>query len=152
MTSTARTDWRAITRRSTSRTVELRPCGLPCPHLIVTVAVLQSQYPLVKPYLVNNDHARKKRCNPKRSRQTRRTIRVHPVRLLFDRCPSFWWNPTSSRPADAAAYRFLADSRDLAASDASTPGDPYRLSLSSDQNLTSVRRPQPDAAIARSRN
>ena len=40
--------------------------------------------------------------------------RVHPVRQLLHRLPSFWWNPDKFvGPAGLLqAYRFLADSRD----------------------------------------
>ena len=55
-------------------------------------------------------------CRARGSRGAGRAVRVHPVRVLLHRCPSFWWNPDKFiGPAGLLqAYRFLADSRDTA--------------------------------------
>jgi succinate dehydrogenase/fumarate reductase-like Fe-S protein len=55
---------------------------------------------------------------------------MHPVRVLLDACPSFWWNPDKFvGPAGLLnAYRFIADSRDTAHNERLDDlEDPYRL-------------------------
>jgi len=55
---------------------------------------------------------------------------MHPVRVLLDGVPSFWWNPDKFvGPAGLLqAYRFIADSRDQATGERLDDlNDPYRL-------------------------
>ncbi len=69
-------------------------------------------------------------AKPGAARRARRPLRMHPVRLLLDVCPSFWWNPDKFvGPAGLLnAYRFIADSRDQATNERlDNLEDPYRL-------------------------
>jgi succinate dehydrogenase / fumarate reductase iron-sulfur subunit len=116
--------------------VELRPLpGLPVIRdLIVDMSQFFKQYHSVKPYLVNNEPA------PEKER-----LQSQPERAELDglyecilcaccstACPSFWWNPDKFvGPAGLLqAYRFLADSRDLAAGERLDDlEDPYPCSV-----------------------
>ena len=114
--------------------VELRPLpGLPVIRdLIVDMSQFFKQYHSVKPYLMNNEPP------PEKERLQSQAERAELDGLYecilcaccSTACPSFWWNPDKFvGPAGLLqAYRFLADSRDLAASERLDDlEDPYRL-------------------------
>ncbi|HWH47053.1 MAG TPA: succinate dehydrogenase iron-sulfur subunit [Burkholderiales bacterium] len=114
--------------------VELRPLpGLPVIRdLIVDMSQFFKQYHSVKPYLVNNEPP------PEKERLQSQAERAELDGLYecilcaccSTACPSFWWNPDKFvGPAGLLqAYRFLADSRDIAASERLDDlEDPYRL-------------------------
>jgi len=114
--------------------VEIRPLpGLPVIRdLIVDMSQFFKQYHSVKPYLVNNEPP------PEKERLQSQAERAELDGLYecilcaccSTACPSFWWNPDKFvGPAGLLqAYRFLADSRDIAASERLDDlEDPYRL-------------------------
>jgi len=57
-------------------------------------------------------------------------VGLHPVRLLLDRLPSYWWNSERylGPAALLAAYRWIVDSRDEATGERlDALEDPFRL-------------------------
>ena len=114
--------------------VELRPLpGLPVIRdLIVDMSQFFKQYHSVTPYLVNNDPApeKERRQSPEERNQLDGLYECILCACCTTACPSFWWNPDKFvGPAGLLqAYRFLADSRDQAASERlDNLEDPYRL-------------------------
>ena len=114
--------------------VAIRPLpGMPVVRdLIVDMSQFFKQYHSVKPYLVNDEPP------PEKERLQSQAERAELDGLYecilcaccSTACPSFWWNPDKFvGPAGLLqAYRFLADSRDLAASERLDElEDPYRL-------------------------
>jgi succinate dehydrogenase / fumarate reductase iron-sulfur subunit len=114
--------------------VTLRPLpGLPVIRdLVVDMTQFFKQYHSIKPYLINND------APPETERLQSPAQREH-LNGLYEcilcaccstACPSFWWNPDKYvGPAGLLqAYRFIADTRDQAASERLDDlEDPYRL-------------------------
>jgi len=114
--------------------VELRPLpGLPVIRdLIVDMAQFFKQYHSVKPYLVNTEPAPEKERlqSPAERAELDGLYECILCACCSTACPSFWWNPDKFvGPAGLLqAYRFLADSRDDAASERlDNLEDPYRL-------------------------
>ena len=114
--------------------VELRPLpGLPVIRdLIVDMSQFFKQYHSVRPYLVNNDPAPEKERlqSPEERAELDGLYECILCACCSTACPSFWWNPDKFvGPAGLLqAYRFLADSRDLATSERlDNLEDPYRL-------------------------
>ena len=103
--------------------VVIRPLpGLPVIRdLVIDMTQFYTQWEKVKPFLINDENCRPcvSTCNPRRARQAGWPVRVHTLCLLLHLLPSFWWNPDKFiGPAGLlAAYRWLADSRDTAASE-----------------------------------
>jgi succinate dehydrogenase / fumarate reductase iron-sulfur subunit len=79
--------------------------------LVPDMTNFYAQYASIKPYLQTKSPTPEKECNAVagRPRQARRSLRMHPVRLLLDLLPSYWWN--SERYLGPAAllqsYRWL---------------------------------------------
>src|SRR5258706_15034246 len=103
--------------------VELRPLpGLPVIRdLIVDMTQFFKQYHSVKPYLVNNQPSPEKERlqSPAEREELDGLYECILCACCSTACPSFWWNPDKLvGPAGLLqAYRFLADSRDLAIND-----------------------------------
>jgi succinate dehydrogenase / fumarate reductase, iron-sulfur subunit len=114
--------------------VMLRPLpGLPVIRdLIVDMSQFFKQYHSVKPYLVNNDPLpeTERRQSPAERAELDGLYECILCACCSTACPSFWWNPDKFvGPAGLLqAYRFLADTRDQAASERLDGlEDPYRL-------------------------
>ncbi len=114
--------------------VELRPLpGLPVIRdLIVDMSQFFKQYHSIKPYLINEDPApEKERMQSPAEREALDGLyECILCACCSTACPSFWWNPDKFvGPAGLLqAYRFIADSRDQAASERlDNLEDPYRL-------------------------
>ena len=114
--------------------IVLRPLpGLPVIRdLIVDMTQFFKQYHSIKPYLINT-------TPPPDKERLQTTEERDELNGLYEcilcaccstACPSFWWNPDKFvGPAGLLqAYRFIADSRDEAASERlDNLEDPYRL-------------------------
>jgi len=114
--------------------VVLRPLpGLPVIRdLIVDMTHFFNQYHSVRPYLIND-------TPPPETERLQSPLERDELNGLYEcilcaccstSCPSFWWNPDKFvGPAGLLqAYRFIADSRDLAtAQRLDDLDDPYRL-------------------------
>jgi succinate dehydrogenase / fumarate reductase iron-sulfur subunit len=114
--------------------VELRPLpGLPVIRdLIVDMSQFFKQYHSVTPYLVNDapPPERERLQSPADRDALDGLYECILCACCSTACPSFWWNPDKFvGPAGLLqAYRFLADSRDLAANERlDNLEDPYRL-------------------------
>ena len=114
--------------------VELRPLpGLPVIRdLIVDMTQFFKQYHSIRPYLVNDEPAPEKERlqSPKEREELDGLYECILCACCSTSCPSFWWNPDKFvGPAGLLqAYRFIADSRDQAASERlDNLEDPYRL-------------------------
>ena len=114
--------------------VELRPLpGLPVIRdLIVDMTQFFAQYESIKPYLVNDTRPPEKERlqSPEDREELDGLYECILCACCSTACPSFWWNPDKFvGPAGLlAAYRFIADSRDLATSSRlDNLEDPYRL-------------------------
>ena len=114
--------------------VVLRPLpGLPVIRdLIVDMTQFFKQYHSVRPYLINNEPApEKERLQSPGEREALNGLyECILCACCSTSCPSFWWNPDKFvGPAGLLqAYRFIADSRDRAASERLDDlEDPYRL-------------------------
>ncbi len=114
--------------------VELRPLpGLPVIRdLIVDMSQFFKQYHSIKPYLVNDEPPpeRERLQSPADREELDGLYECILCACCSTACPSFWWNPDKFvGPAGLlAAYRFIADSRDLATSARlDNLEDPYRL-------------------------
>jgi len=114
--------------------VELRPLpGLPVIRdLIVDMTQFFKQYDSIKPYLMNEDPAPEKERlqSPQEREELDGLYECILCACCSTSCPSFWWNPGQVRRpgGPAAAYRFIADSRDQATSERlDNLEDPYRL-------------------------
>jgi succinate dehydrogenase / fumarate reductase, iron-sulfur subunit len=120
--------------RSLPRTVVLKPLpGLPVIRdLIVDMTQFFAQYHSIKPYLINNDPPpdRERLQSPAARDELNGLYECILCACCSTACPSFWWNPDKYvGPAGLLqAYRFLADSRDLATEERlDNLQDPYRL-------------------------
>ena len=114
--------------------VELRPLpGLPVIRdLIVDMSQFFKQYHSIKPYLVNDTQPPEKERlqSPEDREELDGLYECILCACCSTACPSFWWNPDKFvGPAGLLqAYRFVADSRDLAINERLDDlEDPYRL-------------------------
>ena len=114
--------------------VVLRPLpGLPVIRdLIVDMTQFFKQYNSIRPYLVNHDPLPEKvrLQSPEERDELNGLYECILCASCSTACPSFWWNPDKFvGPAGLLqAYRFLADTRDQAASERlDNLEDPYRL-------------------------
>ncbi len=114
--------------------ITLRPLpGLPVVRdLIVDMSQFFKQYHSIKPYIVNETAPpEKERLQSQEDREELNGLyECILCACCSTSCPSFWWNPDKFvGPAGLlAAYRFVADSRDLdTASRLDNLEDPYRL-------------------------
>jgi succinate dehydrogenase / fumarate reductase iron-sulfur subunit len=114
--------------------VELRPLpGLPVIRdLIVDMTQFFKQYHSIKPYLVNDTIPPEKERlqSPAEREELDGLYECILCACCSTSCPSFWWNPDKFvGPAGLLqAYRFIADSRDLATNERlDNLEDPYRL-------------------------
>ena len=114
--------------------VVLRPLpGLPVIRdLIVDMTQFFKQYNSIKPYVINNDPPPEKERlqSPEEREQLDGLYECILCASCSKACPSFWWNPDKFvGPAGLLqAYRFIADTRDQAASERlDNLEDPYRL-------------------------
>ena len=114
--------------------VVLRPLpGLPVIRdLIVDMTQFFKQYNSIRPYLVNHDPLPEKERlqSPEERDELNGLYECILCASCSTACPSFWWNPDKFvGPAGLLqAYRFLADTRDQAASERlDNLEDPYRL-------------------------
>ncbi|MEO7254401.1 MAG: succinate dehydrogenase iron-sulfur subunit [Casimicrobium sp.] len=114
--------------------ITLRPLpGLPVVRdLIVDMSQFFKQYHSIKPYIVNETvPPEKERLQSQEDRdQLNGLYECILCACCSTSCPSFWWNPDKFvGPAGLlAAYRFVADSRDLdTESRLDNLEDPYRL-------------------------
>jgi succinate dehydrogenase / fumarate reductase iron-sulfur subunit len=114
--------------------IELNPIpGLPVIRdLIVDMTQFFHQYDSIKPYVV--DEAPMPEFERLQSPEDRKAldgvIECILCACCSTACPSFWWNPDKFLGPAALlhAYRFLADSRDMATNDRLNElNDPYRL-------------------------
>jgi len=120
--------------KTLSEPVVLKPLpGLPVIRdLIVDMSQFFKQYHSIRPYLVNDTPPPEKERlqSPEEREELDGLYECILCACCSTACPSFWWNPDKFvGPAGLLqAYRFIADSRDLA-----TNGrlddleDPYRL-------------------------
>ena len=114
--------------------VEIRPLpGLPVIRdLIVDMTQFFKQYHSIKPYLINDTPPPEKERlqSPEEREKLDGLYECILCACCSTSCPSFWWNPDKFvGPAGLlAAYRFMADSRDLALAERlDNLEDPYRL-------------------------
>ena len=114
--------------------VVLKPLpGLPVIRdLIVDMTQFFKQYDSIKPYLINDTPPpeRERLQTPEERDELNGLYECILCACCSTSCPSFWWNPDKFvGPAGLLqAYRFLADSRDLATSERlDNLEDPYRL-------------------------
>jgi len=114
--------------------VTLRPLpGLPVVRdLIVDMTQFFKQYHSIKPYLVSHEAPpeRERLQSPEDRDELNGLYECILCACCSTACPSFWWNPDKFvGPAGLLqAYRFIADSRDQAASARLDDlEDPYRL-------------------------
>ena len=127
------TSWREW-RRLHPDTLVLKPLpGLPVIRdLIVDMTHFFKQYHSIKPYLVNDTPPpeRERLQSPAEREALDGLYECILCACCSTACPSFWWNPDKFvGPAGLlAAYRFIADSRDLALAERlDNLEDPYRL-------------------------
>ena len=114
--------------------VQLRPLpGMPIIRdLIVDMTQFFKQYHSVKPYLINDEPPpeTERLQSPEERAELDGLYECILCACCSTSCPSFWWNPDKFvGPAGLLqAYRFIADSRDQAASERlDNLEDPYRL-------------------------
>ena len=114
--------------------VVLKPLpGLPVIRdLIVDMSQFFKQYHSIKPYLVNDTPVPEKERlqSPEEREELDGLYECILCACCSTSCPSFWWNPDKFvGPAGLLqAYRFIADSRDLATNARlDNLEDPYRL-------------------------
>src|SRR4026207_1134810 len=114
--------------------VEIRPLpGLPVIRdLIVDMSQFFKQYHSIKPYLINDSPVPEKERlqSPEDREELDGLYECILCACCSTACPSFWWNPDKFvGPAGLlAAYRFIADSRDMATNERLDDlEDPYRL-------------------------
>jgi succinate dehydrogenase / fumarate reductase iron-sulfur subunit len=120
--------------RELAQPIVLRPLpGLPVVRdLIVDMTDFFNQYHSIKPYLVNNTPPPEKERlqSPQQRDELDGLYECILCACCSTSCPSFWWNPDKFvGPAGLLqAYRFIADSRDLATGERlDNLNDPYRL-------------------------
>ncbi|MBU9545667.1 succinate dehydrogenase/fumarate reductase iron-sulfur subunit [Burkholderia multivorans] len=116
------------------REITLRPLpGLPVVRdLIVDMIDFFNQYHSIKPYLINDTPPpeRERLQSPAERDQLDGLYECILCACCSTQCPTFWWNPDKFvGPAGLLqAYRFIADSRDLATGERlDNLEDPYRL-------------------------
>ncbi|MCF1371332.1 succinate dehydrogenase/fumarate reductase iron-sulfur subunit [Burkholderia cenocepacia] len=116
------------------REIVLRPLpGLPVVRdLIVDMTDFFNQYHSIRPYLINDTTppARERLQSPEERDQLDGLYECILCACCSTSCPSYWWNPDKFvGPAGLLqAYRFIADSRDLAMAERLDDlEDPYRL-------------------------
>ncbi|HIE4432947.1 succinate dehydrogenase/fumarate reductase iron-sulfur subunit [Burkholderia multivorans] len=116
------------------REITLRPLpGLPVVRdLIVDMTDFFNQYHSIKPYLINDTPPpeRERLQSPAERDQLDGLYECILCACCSTQCPTFWWNPDKFvGPAGLLqAYRFIADSRDLATGERlDNLEDPYRL-------------------------
>lgn len=116
------------------KTLVIRPLpGLPVVRdLVVDMTVFYQQYEKVKPYLVNYKPAPaiERLQSPEDRAKLDGLYECILCACCSTSCPSFWWNPEKflGPAALLQSYRFLADSRDQAASERlSDLDDPFSL-------------------------
>ena len=111
----------------------------PLPHmpvvkdLVPDLTHVYAQYQSIQPWLQTESPPppdRERLQSEEEREQARRAVGMHPVLLLHDRCPSYWWN--GERYLGPAillqAYRWLADSRDEKTGERlDALEDPFRL-------------------------
>lgn len=100
--------------------------------LVVDMTQFYRQYWSIKPYLINNDPPpdRERLQSPDERELLNGLYECILCACCTSQCPSFWWNPDKFvGPAGLLnAYRFIADSRDLATDDRLDDlNDAYRL-------------------------
>jgi succinate dehydrogenase / fumarate reductase iron-sulfur subunit len=120
--------------RDLKEPVVLKPLpGLPVIRdLIVDMTLFFKQYHSVKPFLINDTTPPEKERlqSPEERDELNGLYECILCACCSTACPSFWWNPDKFvGPAGLLqAYRFIADSRDLATSERlDNLMDPYRL-------------------------
>lgn len=120
--------------RDLAEPIVLRPLpGLPVVRdLIVDMTQFFNQYDSVRPYLINDTPPPEKERlqSPEQREELNGLYECILCASCSTACPSFWWNPDKFvGPAGLLqAYRFLADSRDLATNERlDNLEDPYRL-------------------------
>jgi len=120
--------------RELKQPVVLKPLpGLPVIRdLIVDMSQFFKQYNSIKPYLINDEMPPEKERlqSPAEREELDGLYECILCACCSTSCPSFWWNPDKFvGPAGLLqAYRFIADSRDLATGDRlDNLEDPYRL-------------------------
>ncbi|PRE68117.1 succinate dehydrogenase iron-sulfur subunit [Burkholderia multivorans] len=116
------------------REITLRPLpGLPVVRdLIVDMTDFFNQYHSIKPYLINDTPPpeRERLQSPAERDQLDGLYECILCACCSTQCQTFWWNPDKFvGPAGLLqAYRFIADSRDLATGERlDNLEDPYRL-------------------------
>ena len=114
--------------------IEIRPLpGLPVIRdLVVDMTPFLNQYKAVKPWLSNNDPEPEieRLQTPGQREALEGLTECILCACCTTACPSFWWNPDRflGPAALLQAWRFLADSRDLATAERLADlEDPYRL-------------------------
>jgi succinate dehydrogenase / fumarate reductase iron-sulfur subunit len=119
---------------SLSEPVVLKPLpGMPVVRdLIVDLSQFYDQYRAVKPWLMNHDPVPEieRLQSPEERAQLDGMYECILCACCSTACPSFWWNPDRflGPAALLQAWRFLADSRDQAASERLDElEDPYKL-------------------------
>jgi len=120
--------------RELKEPIVLKPLpGLPVIRdLIVDMTLFFKQYHSIKPYLINDTTPPEKERlqSPQEREELDGVYECILCACCSTACPSFWWNPDKFvGPAGLLqAYRFIADSRDLATSERlDNLMDPYRL-------------------------
>ena len=120
--------------RDLKEPIVLRPLpGLPVVRdLIVDMTQFFGQYHSIRPYLINDTPPpeRERLQSPEQREELDGLYECILCASCSTSCPSFWWNPDKFvGPAGLLqAYRFIADSRDLATGERLDDlEDPYRL-------------------------
>jgi len=120
--------------REVKEPIVLKPLpGLPVIRdLIVDMTLFFKQYHSIKPYLINDTTPPEKERlqSPQEREELDGVYECILCACCSTSCPSFWWNPDKFvGPAGLLqAYRFIADSRDLATAERlDNLMDPYRL-------------------------
>lgn len=119
---------------SLSEPIVLRPIpGLPVIRdLIVDMTQFFNQYNSIKPYVIDDKPMpdRERLQTPAERDELNGVIECILCACCSTACPSFWWNPDKfvGPAALLHAYRFIADSRDVATEmRLDDLNDPYRL-------------------------
>jgi succinate dehydrogenase / fumarate reductase iron-sulfur subunit len=120
--------------RELKEPIVLKPLpGLPVIRdLIIDMTLFFKQYHSIKPYLINDTTPPEKERlqSPQEREELDGVYECILCACCSTACPSFWWNPDKFvGPAGLLqAYRFIADSRDMATSERlDNLMDPYRL-------------------------
>ena len=120
--------------RDLKQPIVLKPLpGLPVIRdLIVDMSQFFKQYHSIKPYLINDTPPpeTERLQSPEEREELNGLYECILCACCSTACPSYWWNPDKFvGPAGLLqAYRFIADSRDLATNERlDNLNDPYRL-------------------------